>query len=242
MSVHGNFIMFEGMDGSGKTTIAQAFVQELARRRRSLVYDLPEACRKSGELPLPWKAPGQIIFSAEPTRVWIGAAIRNEMTRNGTGYGAAAVAEAFALDRLVLYRRFIIPMLESGAIVVQDRGLPSSMTYQPLMDTSLTLDRVLALPGNMLELEHAPKHLIIARCTAKTAMARLAARSEKKDDSIFEREAFLTELAKRYEAEWLRQILEKHGSEIRYIDAEQPLEAVKAEAVRLANELCPFTR
>jgi thymidylate kinase len=237
MPVHDKFTMFEGIDGSGKTTVAKAFAHALAARKGLTIFDLPETSRKNGELPLPWVPGNEIIFSAEPTRTWVGAAIRSELTRTGTGYGGSTVAEAFALDRQILYTRFIVPMLDSGAAVVQDRGLPSSMAYQPIMEDSVTLEAILALKGNALALEHAPKHLVIAQCSAKTSVARLASRTEKNDDSIFERENFLTELAARYEAGWFREAWEKQGTRIIYIDAERSIEEVRAEASRLAEEL-----
>ena len=234
--VHEKFVMFDGIDGSGKTTLARVFVETLAKGGQT-IFDLPAASKKNDEIPLPWTPAREIIFSAEPTRAWIGAAIRQELIREGTGYGGATVAEAFALDRLVLYTRFLIPMLERGAMIVQDRGLPSSMTYQPIMPDGLPLDKLLALPGNALALEHAPMHLIIAKCTAKTALKRLAARSGKKDDSIFEREEFLNKLAERYETDWFRRIWKEHGTVLHLLDAEAPLETVTAETVALAKKI-----
>ena len=238
MPTHEKFVIFDGIDGSGKTTLAEAFVQTLASRGKT-IFHLAQTCKTSGEIPLPWPPSNEIIFSSEPTRAWIGAAIRNELIRNGTDYRGSDVAAAFALDRLILYTRFLIPMLERGAIVVQDRGVSSSIAYQPIMEKAVTLDELLAFPGNALALEHAPKHMVIARCSAKTAIARISARSDKKDDAIFEREDFLTRLAERYGSEWFKKLWEDRGTTVHYIDAEQSLEAVKAEAARLANEIFP---
>ena len=238
MPAYPNFIMFEGIDGSGKTTLARFFAELLARRGKT-IFDLPENSKKTGEIPLPWKLGNEVIFTGEPTQTWIGAAIRNEFIRKGTAYNAASVAQAFSLDRLLLYSRFLIPMLKTGALIVQDRGLPSSMTYQPIMKNGVPLEDLLGMHGNELALEYAPGQLVIAKCSAKTAIARLAARSGKTDDAIFEKKDFLEKLSERYSSGWFRRIWEERGTKIRMIDAEQPLEKVKADIAHLAEEIFP---
>ena len=238
MPAYPNLVMFEGIDGSGKTTLARFFAELLATRGKT-IFDLPETSKKTGEIPLPRQPKNEVIFTAEPTQVWIGAAIRNEFIRKGTSYDALSVAQAFSLDRLLLYTRFLVPMLKAGALIVQDRGLPSSMTYQPIMKNGVPLEDLLDLSGNKLALEHAPGQLVIAKCSAETAISRLAARSEKTDDAIFEKREFLEKLSGRYSSGWFRRIWEDRGTKIRMIDAEQPLEAVKADIAQLAEEIFP---
>jgi thymidylate kinase len=70
-------------------------------------------------------------------------------------------------------------------------------------------------------------------------MERIAAREDKKDDAIFEKEAFLNKAAERYESDWFRELWEKQGSIVHYLNADQPLEAAKTEARRLAEEIFP---
>jgi thymidylate kinase len=229
--------MFEGIDGSGKTTLAGVFAQELARLMGFTIFDVQGYCQREGKLPAPWPTRNELLFTAEPTRAWVGAAIRGELIRNGTDYPPETVAEAFALDRELLYTRLLVPMLGRDAVVIQDRGLPSSMTYQPIMENGVPLEKLLALRGNALALEHAPKHLIIARCSVGKVMERLAERTEKKDDSIFEREAFLTKLAQRYEADWFKRTWEERGTIVHYLDADAPLDEATTETEALADEL-----
>jgi Thymidylate kinase. len=113
------------------------------------------------------------------------------------------------------------------------------MTYQPIMKNGVPLEELLDLYGNKLAFEHAPGQLVIAKCSAKTAIARLVSRYGKNDDAIFEKEDFLTKLAERYESAWFRGIWERQGTKIRIINAEQPLEAVKADIAQLAEEIFP---
>jgi thymidylate kinase len=238
MPAYPNFVLFEGLDGSGKTTLARAFTGVLAGRGFK-VFDIAAHGKSAGEIPLPWKPEKDLIFSAEPTHSWVGAAIRRELIRNGTGYDGKIVAEAYSLDRYILYRRFLLPMLQAGALVVSDRNAATSMIYQPIMENPMPLEEVLMLPGNRQALEHAPGHLIIAKVPAKVCISRINARADKKDDAVFEKEAFLAKAAERYESNWFRELWEKQGTEVHYLDASQPLETAKAEAARLANEIFP---
>lgn len=238
MPAYPQFIMFEGIDGSGKTTLARFFAELLAQRGKT-IFDLPETSKMSGKIPLPWQSKNEIIFTAEPTRSWIGAAIREELIRKGTGYPASLVAEAYAMDRFILYERLLVPMLKKGVNVISDRGLPTSVSYQPIMAGGVSLGQVLSYPGNKLALEHAPGHLIIVKCSAITAIARLSARSSKKDDALFEKEDFLTKASERYESDWFRKLWEDCGTKVHYLNGELPIEAVKTETMRLLNEIHP---
>lgn len=239
MPAYPNFVLFEGLDGSGKTTLARAFLAELASRGGK-IFDLAAHGKTNGDLPLPWEPKNDIIFSAEPTHSWVGAAIRRELIRNGSSYDGRTVAEAYSLDRFILYKRFLLPMLKAGVPVVSDRNAATSIIYQPIMENGIALEEVLALPGNRQALEHAPGHVVIAKVPAKVCMARISAREDKKDDAIFEKESFLTKAAERYESAWFRELWEKQGSKVHYLNADQPIEAAKADAARLAREIFPL--
>jgi thymidylate kinase len=238
MPAYPNFVLFEGLDGSGKTTLARAFSQTLADRGYK-IFDLAAHGKNANDIPLPWPPEKDLIFSAEPTHSWVGAAIRAELIRNGADYDGKTVAEAYSLDRYILYRRFLLPMLRAGALVVSDRNAATSIVYQPIMENALSLEEVLALPGNKQALEHAPGHLVIAMVPAKVCIERINARADKKDDAVFEKEAFLTKAAKRYESDWFRELWEKHGTQVYYLDANQPMEQAIAASRRLAEKIFP---
>jgi thymidylate kinase len=238
MPVHPNFVIFDGLDGSGKTTLARTFTEVLAARGYK-VFDVAAHGKKFGDLPLPWMPERDVIFSAEPTHAWVGAAIRRELIRNTTNYTSKIVAEAYSLDRYVLYQRLLLPMLAQGATVVSDRSATTSIIYQPIMDHGVKLDELLELSGNKQALEQAPAHLIITKASAKTCIGRINDRSDKKDDSIFEKEDFLNKAAGRFESTWFRELWEKQGTTVHYVNAELPLETVKAEVAKLADQIFP---
>jgi len=113
------FITFEGLDGSGKSTQANL---------------LTNAIRETGR---------EVVATREPGGTPLGEQIR-EVLLNGDEASAWAEAALFAAARAELVERVIAPALESGAVVVCDRYLDSSLAYQGIA-RGLGIDRVLQL-------------------------------------------------------------------------------------------------
>ena len=80
----------------------------------------------------------------------MGRAIRQDLTSNNYSYPAAAIAQAYALDRLILYTKLLIPLLAAGKCVLQDRGISTTLCYQPLTSPELTLQALLARPQGLV--------------------------------------------------------------------------------------------
>jgi len=99
------FIVFEGIDGSGKTTQARMLADFL----------------KSSDLPC--------ILTFEPTGGEVGATIRR-MLQDDLTMNVLTEALLFAADRSEHLERDIRPALESGKIVVCDRYKYASIAYQ----------------------------------------------------------------------------------------------------------------
>lgn len=219
------FLMIEGIDGSGKSTIVDA-VLEYFRGQNKRVFDIKAWVKENRELPEPGQFDGfDVMAGHEPTYGWIGACIRSEMTaKNGRTYESRDIAAAFALDRLVLYTRCYLPALKNGKIIVADRGVATSLVYQPVMDKSITDEEVRSLHGNAFALEHAPDHLLIADVDPKIAIDRALGRLEKQDNSIFEKESLLATFHDRYHSDWFRDIFEARGTKVHFIDTSGSLE------------------
>jgi thymidylate kinase len=238
MAAHEKFVIFEGIDGSGKRTLAQAFANELATREMD-VFNLVHHCAKEKHIPTAEQISAQILMTTEPTWAWIGIAIREELIKKGQEHDALSIAHGYALDRMILYKRLVVPSLAAGKYVIQERGVPSSLVYQPIQKNPMTIEEVCAIPGNQIAILNAPGHIVVAKVSAKTAMTRLGARTEKNDNAIFEKESFLAKAAERYESEWFRNFWESRGTKVHYFDAAQPIETAKAAAAQLANEIFP---
>jgi len=231
------FIMVDGLDGSGKGTIVDG-LSDWAERKAMKILDIRKYCREKDVFPsLQEISAADIIISCEPTFCYVGKAIREELVRaSDRKYSAWSLAQAFALDREILYRRVIIPAVKTGKIVIQERGVTSSIVYQPVQE-HIQLSELLRLSGNRLAIQNAPSLLLIAKVSPETVVKRLGLR-EKKDHSIFDNVAFQRKLEERYSSEWLRKLFEQHGSTVKYIDTNEPKseEDTKNEAIKIVEE------
>lgn len=104
MTYPGFLIAIEGIDGTGKSTLARALAAALESRGRS------------------------VVLTREPTDGAFGRRIR-ELARSGRA-APEEETELFIEDRREHVRDTILPALESGKVVVTDRYFYSTMAYQ----------------------------------------------------------------------------------------------------------------
>lgn len=236
------FVIVDGIDGSGKGTIANA----LAAARHAdgaRVFDLRTFAKTEHRLPDPEELEGyDVLISAEPTHTWVGQTIRDEIIRdNGRNYGALRTAEAFALDRLILYRRVLLPARSRGLDIIQERSITSSLVYQSqvsgvsdqesgILADSVPMEILLALEGNTFTLGHPPELCIIVSTDPTRAIQRLQLRTSKQDVAIFEKLPILQQLHERYHSAWFREILDARGWHVEYLDANGAVEDAVATA------------
>lgn len=231
----GTFIIVDGIDGSGKGTIVDAY-QHWALQKQLRVFDVRTFAKAHQRLPEPAEWQGyDMLISAEPTHAGIGHVIREEIIKDNTrAYSALETAMAFSLDRHILYQKVILPALAQGLLVVQERGVSSSLAYQPIQG-KVTLQQLLKLEGNSFTLKHRPDLLLIALCPPTVAMKRLSKRL-KKDQAIFEKLAFLKKLDARYRSAWFGKLFRRQGSIVGFLDTNDTLEETQKEAVGFIND------
>ena len=104
---NGCFIVFEGIEGSGKTTQLNLLAQKLEKQK----YD--------------------VVKTREPTKYLIGNLIRNILYGNFQ-VEDETLALLFAADRVEHTKKIILPALKQGKIVLCDRYLYSSLSYQTI--------------------------------------------------------------------------------------------------------------
>lgn len=229
--------MVDGIDGSGKSTVIKTWKDRLAQDGNA-IFDLKAYWLKTGRYPELSELRGyDFIFSSEPTEVGIGRVIRDELIKNGTGYPPRAVAEAYALDRLVLYKKIIIPLLADKKCIIQDRGITSSLAYQPLADKRLTLKFLSTLPGNALALNHRPNHIVLLTVDYDRAIKRLIGRRNKQDNVVFERAAFQKKLARVFASRQYQSFFTRRGSRVYELPANEKLATMRGRAVKLLHQL-----
>jgi len=234
MNRAGKFIIVDGLTGSGKSTVLNA-IQDWARDCGHKIFRLQD-WKEATPPRFEDVSEFDILFTYEPTRTWVGSAIRYELSNTSDPYSGEELAHAFALDRHIQYKRLILPALEAGKIVIQDRGVSSSLVYQPIMPNSVPLETIMALPGNKLALEHAPDDLILTQVSAQTAMERIRARDDE-SKGVFAELSFMEKQEERFNSDWFKTLFESHGSQLFQLDTSGTLEQSRTNATTLINHL-----
>jgi len=232
----GRFILIDGIAGSGKTTVIQAIFDYLCSEGKTC-FRLQDW--KEDHPPQFEEIPDfDVYFTLEPTRQWVGAAIRKEMSQLEHPYNGEELAHAFALDRQIMYRRLILPALAAGKIVIQDRGVTTSLVYQAIMPGGLSVEEIAKLPGNKLALDHAPNVLILT----STPIEQIAERIQQRPATQGAAGVFAqVDLARRvdviYRSQWFRELFESKGTRLFELFTGGTQEESKAKAIELIATL-----
>jgi len=170
MEILKNFVVFEGIDGSGTSTQIGMLVETFQQK---------------------WPRPPQLYTTFEPTDGSIGKLIRAAL-RGEVELAPRTTALLFAADRNEhLYGSAgIVERCSRGELVVSDRYLPSSLVYQGItcgQELPALLNR--DFPG--------PELLLFFDIDPETAEKRMASRAHR---DIFEYMAFQSEARERYKA------------------------------------------
>lgn len=142
------FVVFEGVDGSGKTTQAQLLAQEL--ERRSLPVEL---VREPGGTPL-----------GEELREIL-------LARSGRALAPETELFLFMAARSQLVRDRILPALERGRIVISDRFLWSSVVYQGVR-SGLPFEEILRM-GRVATAGLTPERTFVIDLDPEVALTRV---------------------------------------------------------------------
>jgi dTMP kinase len=171
MTMRGRLITIEGLDGAGKTTLADALAAALAARG-----DPVELLR-------------------EPGGVELSERIRALVKDPGLTVGARAEALLYAAARAQLVEERVLPLLEAGRTVLLDRFVDSSLAYQGA-GRGLGVAEVAAInafaTGGLT-----PDRTLLLRVDADTRRARQAGRGEAPDR--LERGDFFAAIAAAYD-------------------------------------------
>jgi dTMP kinase len=202
----GRLITIEGIDGAGKSTLAQGLLTALSARGINAVV------------------------MREPGGVATAERIRSLVKDPELEIGARAEALLYAAARAQLVHQRLVPSLEAGTTVVLDRFVDSSLVYQGV-GRWLGIDAVRAVnafatdgltPDRTLLLNLSPA---IGRARSRRRDA-VPDRLEREDDAFFER------IAAAY-----GRLAATEPERIRTVDADQPSEAVLAQALRELSDL-----
>ncbi len=245
----GRLIVIDAIDGAGKDTIARKVLEALEARGR-LVRNL-DAVIKEAKTPFFPQGDSAFfekynaIFVSEPTHGGIGLAVREELMKADAPYDARSTAWAYALDRHVLYQRTVLPFLRSkpNRLVLQGRGLMSSLTYQTIQSEDegqpLSVEDLLALPGNRLELSRPPDLIILLTCPVEVAQQRLTGRTDAAVTDKFSDPRFQARVSLRYRSPEVLGTFERLGSRVISIDADRVVPDILADCLAAMEPYIP---
>jgi dTMP kinase len=169
----GKLITIEGLDGAGKTTLAGALADELARLRQPV-----ELLRE----------PGGVVVSER---------IRELVKDPALTVGARAEALLYAAARAQLVEERLEPLLAGGAVVLLDRFVDSSLAYQGA-GRELGVEQVRAI--NLLATGGLrPDRTLLLRISPAAGRARQGTRAQAPDRLEREGEEFFARIAAAYE-------------------------------------------
>jgi dTMP kinase len=200
----GIFIVFEGIEGSGKSTHVRELADRLASEGRTVLVTREPGGTALGESirTLLQGVPGEITISPESELM------------------------LFAASRAQLVREVITPALERGEIVISDRFTDSTVAYQGYargldMDTLSAVNRFVA--GTAM-----PDLVILMDLDVGEGLRRLGVRNENTGRSSDRIEQEDIRFHEQVRAGYL-DIARKHGDRVRVIDAALSIDEVSAE-------------
>ncbi len=230
----GQFIVIDGVAGSGKSTLIRAIKKQLQEKGLK-IFDLAEWTKEHAEPPhFKDIADYDAYFTFEPTKYWAGAAIRYELSH--TNASGMIIGEAFSVDRHVQYNRLIIPALEASKIIIQDRSVSSSIVYQPIMDNAPTIDELLEMPGNALAMAYPPNHLILTHIDPEKLQERFDTRDDE-SKGVFENIEFLKKVNERFQSDWFSQIFTSRGTCMHDFNTDQPKEQMIKHMTKIITSI-----
>lgn len=229
----------DGMDGAGKGVFLDTLKMELKKDKKK-VLDVNEFWEKNKKLPkLKSLKKYDALYTSEPTHYGVGKFLRNTLISNDSEikYSTATIAQAYALDRQILYEGLLLPFLKKGGLVFQSRSVSTSLVYQKITGSKdgFSFKNVLDLPGNQFALKHNPDYLIILKAQVEQIKERLEKR-EKNDNAIFEKENFQKKVKKGFESKWFKKLFEERGTEILYMDASKTIDFSKKQIINFYKE------
>jgi dTMP kinase len=170
--VRGRLITIEGLDGAGKTTLAEGLAREL--RGRGLQVDV-------------LREPGGVVVSER---------IRDLVKEPGLRVDPVTEALLYAAARAQLVAEKVRPALDRGTWVVLDRFVDSSLAYQGAA-RGLGIDEVAAL-NRFATSGLTPDRTLLLELDPAAGRTRQAGRGEQPDRLELEDDGFFAAVAAGY--------------------------------------------
>ncbi len=168
----GALITIEGLDGAGKTTLAQGLVQEIVARGRS------------------------VELLREPGGVTLSERIRELVRDPALTVSPQAEALLYAAARAQLVLERLLPLLDAGSLVLLDRFVDSSLAYQGA-GRELGVEQIRAI-NHFATAGLQPDRTLLLCISPQTGRARQGTRALAPDRLELEGEGFFARTAAAY--------------------------------------------
>ena len=207
----GKFFVFEGIDGSGKTTCITGIEQYLKNKGHDVVTTL-EPNKEFGLRDL----------------------IKDKLIARGSKSSVRTDLLAFSLDRSLHLDKGVMPWLEQGKIVLSDRYYMSTIAYQGYLQHRYSADRDFsdAVMTMQKMFFPDPNYIFFLDVDPKIGLERTSKRALL---DKFEKLDLQEKLAYAY-----RDMAGKYGSksfrEIKLIDANKSPEEVQREVIKILQD------
>lgn len=166
----GLYVAFEGLNGCGKSTLSKMLADYLISKDR------------------------EVCYTKEPGATQFGQSLRQTMLHGDLNLTQETMFLLMSADRKEHMNKVVLPALESGKDVVQDRGKMSSLVFQQKSDFGIAE----ILHVSEIVTDAVEPIWIYVKCHNDTISQRLG-KTEDQDNFEKEQQAQLDEYRRRYE-------------------------------------------
>ncbi|MFS0615563.1 dTMP kinase [Lederbergia ruris] len=206
--MHGIFITIEGPEGAGKTTIIQKVAQELEVKGMDVILT-----REPGGIPISEQIRGIILDSGN------------------LAMDARTEALLYAAARRQHLVEKVIPGLQSGAVVLCDRFIDSSLAYQGYA-RGLGMDEILSINQFAIQ-ELMPDQTIYFDIDPEIGLKRIETNKGREINRLDLEQLNFHQMVR----QGYKQLLQRFPDRIREIDASQPIEQVFLQTMEMVEKL-----
>lgn len=205
----GKFITFEGLDGSGKTTII-----------RKVIEFLNQTAMKD-----------QFVYTREPGGNRISEAIREIiLSKQNTAMDARTEALLYAAARRQHLVETVLPALDAGQLVLSDRYVDSSLVYQGA-GREIGMQKIAAINEFATD-GLTPDLTIYFEVEPQVGLARI---QQNRQDEVNRLDEEQIDFYKRVHSGYLK-LAQENPNRIKVVDASRSIEEVKAEVLAIIKE------
>ncbi|MEO7673926.1 MAG: dTMP kinase [Pyrinomonadaceae bacterium] len=206
--MRGNFITFEGIDGSGKSTQLRMLSGELRQRGVN------------------------VITTCEPGGTPLGRRLREAFLETEETVAPMAELLLFAADRAQHVEFLIKPALEEGRVVISDRYADATFAYQGAGRgfPEATVNQIIKIATGGLK----PDLTLFFDISVENALKRMRSRSET-GERINRMDAETADFYSKVRVAYLA-VAEKEPKRFRVIDANSSVAEIQTKVIEAASE------